>query len=297
MKLEEVKKNIFFVEGMNKGRYPYSNSLLIEDEKVMLIDTGTGPEIIPEIAQEKNVDLVINSHGHEDHTCGNEYFPSASICAHQFDAPAIRSIEKLKELYDVSGTDLEDVLESFFQNVYELKDSRVDIEFEDGKIFDLGTTQIEVIHTPGHSAGHCCFYFPEHKLFYLSDIDLLSFGPWYGSLDSNINELVDSIHKIKKLDYDVAISSHKGIFEGKDEIHKKLDLYLEKITEREKKLLDLLQNAKNLDEIVEEAIIYENFPEPRDMFRLMEKTMIIKHLGKLAEENKINRNNQGFTLA
>ncbi len=297
MKLEEVKNKVFFVEGTNKGRYPYSNSLLIEDETVMLIDTGPGPEIIPEIAREKNIDLVVNSHGHEDHICGNEHFPSAKICAHQFDAPAVRSIEKLKELYDVSGTELEDVLDSFFQNVFELKDSRVDIEFEDGKIFDLGTTQIEVIHTPGHSAGHCCFYFPELKLIYLSDIDLLSFGPWYGSLDSNINELIDSIHKIKKLDYDVAISSHKGIFEGKDEIDKNLDLYLEKIMEREKKLLDVLQSAKNLDEIVEEAIIYENFPEPKDMFRLMEKTMIIKHLGKLAEENKINRNNQGFTLA
>ncbi len=295
MKLEEVRENIFFVEGMNRGRYPYANSLLIEDEKVLLIDTGTGPEIMTEMAKEKKVDILVNSHGHEDHTCGNQYFPQAIICAHQFDAPPIRSVDKLKELYDIPGTGLEEAMDAFLKNIFHLQDSRVDMEFEEGKVFDLGSIKLETIHTPGHSAGHCCFYIPRLKLIFLADIDLSSFGPWYGSLDSSISDFIQSINKMKELQCEIAISSHKGVIEGKKEIEEKLDLYLHKFQERENKLLALLKEEKNLDEIVEEAIIYGHFPEPADMYRLMERTMIIKHLGKLVEENKINRTNRGFT--
>ena len=295
MNLEEVRDKVYFVEGMNSGKYPYSNSLLIEDDQVMLIDTGTGPEVVNEIAQEKKVNILINSHGHEDHIGGNYLFPSATICAHQFDAPAIRSTEKLKELYDVTDSELEKEMDVFLEDMFSLRNSRVDMEFEDGKMFNLGNVKLEVLHTPGHSAGHCCFYIPKMKLIFLSDIDLSSFGPWYGCLDSNITDLINSIHRIKSLDFETAISSHKGIIEGKEEVDERLDKYLEKIYERENMLWELLHEEKNLEEIVEEAIIYGSFPEPQGMYRLMEKTMIIKHLGKLVEENKINRTHRGFT--
>ena len=297
MKLEEIRDKVFFVEGMNEGRYPYSHSLLIEDEKVVLIDTGTGPKVNNRIARDKKVNLIINSHGHEDHISGNHLFPSATICSHQFDAPPIRSVAKLKELYDVTGTDVEKSMDIFLEDMFSLRNSRVDMEFEDEKVFNLGSIKMEVIHTPGHSAGHCCFYIPKMKLIFLGDIDLSSFGPWYGCLDSNIPDFIDSIHKIKSKDFETAISSHKGIIEGKKEIDKKLDEYLDKIYERENKLWELLHEEKNLEEIVEESIIYGEFPEPVEMYRLMEKTMLIKHLGKLVEEEKINRTNNGFTHA
>ena len=41
---------------------------------------------------------------------------------------------------------------------------------QDGDCLDLGNRQLTVIHTPGHSPGHCCFYEPEKKYLYSGDL-------------------------------------------------------------------------------------------------------------------------------
>lgn len=284
MNMVELDKNIFFVEGGNRGRYFFSNSLLIKDEQSLLIDTGTGTEVTERIAAEHKVDLVLITHGHEDHICGNDYFKEATVCSHELDAPAIRFVDKLTELYNVKGTELEDSMSSFLRDIFGLKDFRVDRELKDGDIIDTGSHRVEVIHTPGHSGGHCCFFIPDIKLVFLGDIDLSSFGPWYGCRDSHIGDFIKSVQRIKELDCETAVSSHKGVIQGKREIDEKLDLYLNKIFEREEKILSLLKEDKDLDGIVDEAVIYGKFPEPREMYRLMEKTMVEKHLEKLDDE-------------
>ncbi len=40
----------------------------------------------------------------------------------------------------------------------------------DGEYSDLGERTIQVIHTPGHSPGHCCFYDLERKYLYSGDL-------------------------------------------------------------------------------------------------------------------------------
>jgi len=40
----------------------------------------------------------------------------------------------------------------------------------DGYIFKIGGREIEVIHTPGHSPGHVCFYEKERKYLFSGDL-------------------------------------------------------------------------------------------------------------------------------
>lgn len=40
----------------------------------------------------------------------------------------------------------------------------------DGDCLDLGGRKIQVLHTPGHSPGHCCFYETERKYLYTGDL-------------------------------------------------------------------------------------------------------------------------------
>lgn len=40
----------------------------------------------------------------------------------------------------------------------------------DGDWLDLGERRIQVIHTPGHSPGHSCFYEPERGYLYSGDL-------------------------------------------------------------------------------------------------------------------------------
>ncbi|MGQ9723396.1 MAG: MBL fold metallo-hydrolase, partial [Candidatus Jordarchaeum sp.] len=254
--------NIIFIQAENRGKYPYSNSLLIDDEVKVLIDTGFEPSVAEKISKDYSIDLVINSHCHEDHIARNHNFEESKICAHKLDAPAIRNIERLWEIYGVRGSGAEEFLKFIF-NLLELRDGRVDLEFEDGYVFDLGNKKLQVIHTPGHSYGHCSFLVPEEGVVFLADIDLTSFGPWYGALDCSVDDFIASIEKLIKMKFEIAVTSHKGdVFKGEDVIRNKLEQYLDIIYQREEKLLNFLKEERTLEEIVDQAIVYRKFPDP-----------------------------------
>jgi glyoxylase-like metal-dependent hydrolase (beta-lactamase superfamily II) len=214
-------------------------------------------------------------------------FKDAKICSHKLDAPIIRSVKKLSELYCPSETELGGIMDSLLRSVFELRDSKVDLEFENGHVFDLGSKKLEVIHTPGHSAGHCCFLIPSEKLIFLADIDLSSFGPWYGALDCDVDRFIESIQKLKEIEFEIAVSSHKGIVCGHETIKEKLDGFLNKIFEREKKLMEFLDKERTVDEIVSQAIVYRKFPEPKAVYESFERIMIEKHLERLVKKNLI----------
>ncbi len=60
--------------------------------------------------------------------------------------------------------------------------------FRDGDVFDLGGARVRVIHAPGHTRGHCVFHVEPDDLVYLADIDLSSFGPYYGDAWSDLED-------------------------------------------------------------------------------------------------------------
>jgi len=290
-----LTENIIFIQAENKGKYPYANALLIKDELTALVDTGFEPILAQKTAETYNVDLVINSHCHEDHVACNRYFEESRICAHKLDASAIRNLNRLKEIYGLKGSGAEAFMDYILNEILHLRDGRVDLEFEDGYVFDLGKNRLQVIHTPGHSYGHCCFLVPEEKLIFLADIDLTSFGPWYGALDCNVDDFITSIEKLKKLKLETAVTSHKGeIFRGEDLIRSKLDWYLNIIYQREEKLLNFLKEEHTLEEIVNQAIIYRKFPEPVEAFKLMERISMQKQLERLVAKGIVEETSRGF---
>ncbi|MEI5682392.1 MULTISPECIES: hydroxyacylglutathione hydrolase [unclassified Mesorhizobium] len=45
----------------------------------------------------------------------------------------------------------------------------IDETVEDGSVFTFGSQQVHVIETPGHTAGHVCYYFPDAKVVFTAD--------------------------------------------------------------------------------------------------------------------------------
>lgn len=117
----QLSDMLWFVQALNSGRYPYANSMLVDDRTKCMIDLGVGGSVLRELMNEVKIDEVVFSHCHEDHTAGCSFLPEAKFYAHRFDVDAIESVGKLKERYMVRGTDLEEPFDKFLFEALNLK--------------------------------------------------------------------------------------------------------------------------------------------------------------------------------
>jgi glyoxylase-like metal-dependent hydrolase (beta-lactamase superfamily II) len=162
-----------------------------------------------------------------------------------------------------------------------LSTSRLDGEYEDGRIFDFGNTTAEVVHLPGHTAGFCCFYFPNERLVYSADIDLTDFGPWYGGTDGDIQGFLDSIERIIDLKADVYVTGHEFGILKRSEFLKRIPKFRARIFERDKRILEFLRAKKKgatLTGIASKGLIYGPEFLVDEWIYMWEKIMVRKHL-------------------
>jgi glyoxylase-like metal-dependent hydrolase (beta-lactamase superfamily II) len=239
--------------GDDLGKYPSGNSVLVEgagenviiDPSVTVVAKGGAPLA---------VDAVINSHGHEDHLAGNGLFTDARVHIHDADLASARSLDGLMEVYGYEGAIgdafREQVVEEFHYR------ERPDAHgFADGDVFDLGGVSIEAVHLPGHTRGHSGFRIG--NVFFLSDIDLTGFGPYYGDMWSDLDDFDESLDKVRDevADYYVTFH-HKGIIEGRERFVEMLDGFAEVIPRRHQAMLEFLTEPRSLDEMASHRFIY-----------------------------------------
>ena len=63
-------------------------------------------------------------------------------------------------------------------------------------------TQVEAVHLPGHTRGHSGFRI-SGGVFFLSDIDLTGFGPYYGDVWSDLEDFERSLDVVRGEEADV----------------------------------------------------------------------------------------------
>ncbi len=84
----------------------------------------------------------------------------------------------------------------FFVENYRIYQGAPQFLIHDGDEIDLGGRRVEVLHTPGHSPGHCCFYEPEKGYLYSGDLVYMgSLDMFYPTTDPR--SFRDSIHRIQ----------------------------------------------------------------------------------------------------
>jgi glyoxylase-like metal-dependent hydrolase (beta-lactamase superfamily II) len=278
------------------GKYPFCHSVLIDDRDRAVIDASSDREKLQQFKDQGPVDYLIASHAHEDHLIFNYLFPQSKFCVHPFDAPQFENVESLIDSYGDAAKEEKEKWRTFLENDCHYRPRRADLLLNDGMVMDLGEVRMEVIHTPGHTRGHCAFYFINERMMYTADLDLTKAGPYYGDRASDIDETIRSLERLRTFEVETYLTAHgKGILEG-DPRH--IDRYLEVIFIREEKLIDLLsKGAKTLDQIVQKGIIYGNKSPigPWDL-TLSERAMIMKHLSRLAGMNRVKQEGDFYVL-
>ena len=156
----------------------------------IVVDPG-GPmkEVISYI--ERNglrVARIMLTHGHGDHIMGlGEIRTPASggVCVHAEDAGCLVSASKN--------------LSALMGHASEFK--AADSLISDGDFIQIGSMKIEVIHTPGHTRGSCCFHITEGPDALLISGDTL-FARSVGRTDlpgGDETALIESLKKLESL--------------------------------------------------------------------------------------------------
>ncbi len=283
-KLEAITDRIFLVQGKNKGRFPFSHSILILDEDIVLVDTGCGIETLKNLKREYDLDYVINSHTHPDHSAGNWVLKGTSVHVPEEGFETSGDLVALSERF--VNKELAQEWQEFIRETMNFKNCRPTESYNSRTKFRFGKTTFEPIYTPGHTKDHYCFYEPRRRIVFSFDYDLTSF-PWYGHRESSIPQFKESIKKLELLSPKIVVSSHRGIIA--ENIEAEFDKFYKIFSERDGKILSLLGNGKTIDQFVEYAPVYGKFSYAESILRYWESQMIKKHLKELETCGKIEK--------
>ena len=208
--------------------------LLFGQERAILIDTGLGICDIRSIVDELTglPVMVVTTHAHWDHIGGHRYFDNVAI--HEAEKDWLTDEFPIPpEVVRKNLTKFPcDFPPGFDVDTYQIFKGSPQKILHDGDRFDLGEREIRVIHTPGHSPGHCCFYEPERK--YLYSGDLIYKGCLYAFYPTTDPLLFyESVRKVR--DYKI-----EKILPG----HHRLDIPVSLVNEVEKGFAQINQNGQ-----------------------------------------------------
>ena len=139
-----------------------------------VIDPGEADPVI-KFLKNKNwhLDEIINTHHHHDHIGGN------------------------KKLLDIYESKL--IAPSYENN----RISDINIPVSDNETHNIAGVLAKVIHTPGHTLGHVCFYMPEEK--YLFSGDTLFYLGCGRVFEGTMDQMWSSLVKLRSLPDDTNV--------------------------------------------------------------------------------------------
>ncbi len=144
--------------------------LIAGRDSAMLIDTGLGVANLRDFVTTITPLplIVINTHAHLDHSGGS--FQFRKVYAHPDDFDMIRFYGKKQfRKYTIANLMKFDLPDSLRFPVSDSLYNVFLVPVHDGQIFDLGERRIEVIHTPGHTAGSICLLDHRDGVLYSGD--------------------------------------------------------------------------------------------------------------------------------
>lgn len=293
---DRVFGRVRVLTGAQNGKYPSGNSLWIEGD-------GTTAVVDPSLAVHERrdelagrADLVLLSHAHEDHMAGLGQFPLARVAAHRDDALGVRSLDGLMTMYGYEGDASEEtrnwVLDQFHYG------ARPDTEgFDDGAVFDLGGVQVRAFHTPGHTRGHCVLRVEPEGVLFLGDLELSSFGPYYGDAWSNLEDMETSLAFVRDLDAEAWVSFHHvGVLDRRTDFLARLERFAARISAREAAMLAFLARPRTLAAMVARRFLYP--PHAALPFiDAVEKRTIEQHLDRMLRDGRVLRGDDDTWVA
>ena len=198
--------------------------LLVSGDKAVMIDAGTAHLELSPIKQvlgrhglslKKNLVAVLCTHAHPDHVAGLTRLLRASdakVMIHERDAPVLEdpSLMKKERLHlDFLGRLSTRFTGGPFQATHH--GYKPDETLHNNDSISFGAITLQVIHTGGHSAGHCAYYDSRRRLLFSGDeVNTFQNNPrlFFTDLSGSLSNRVRALTRLENLAIDYLFPTH-----------------------------------------------------------------------------------------
>lgn len=312
-KIHEVAPGVYQLHMPLPMRPSIVNVYLVRDEdEWALIDTGMHSEESIETFQIALAQVgcpltairqIFCTHHHVDHFGTSRLYKELTGATVFLNALEVPRIERMQ-----SNTPLPEAVNFFRSHGVPIPDSPdamptpgryfgtlyapipPDQHLHDGDVLHVGKREIQVVWTPGHTAGHCCFYLPQDKVMIVGDHLLPKITPhvgvYYFGPDNPLHDFLNSQQKVQQFDVNLVLPAHGGIF--KDHRHRAQQI-IQHHKYRLQEMLDVIRrgHARTAYDVALEVF---GLPPDRPIFHTMAATFeTLAHLHLLMYDGKARR--------
>jgi glyoxylase-like metal-dependent hydrolase (beta-lactamase superfamily II) len=238
--ISEIEKNFYRISLRMPYRLRHVNAYLFaHDKELALFDTGLNmsgsyetleKDLIDAGLDINNIRHVFLTHVHTDH-CGiagllqkntgaKIYLSRTAFEEYQHFRQPDSAIKQLRNFYSRQGMSpqqIDLVIEEYkyIRNI--ITEFNTDSYLQDNESLEFGDWKFEVIFTPGHAAGHVCFFFREKGFLLAGDHILPFIAPILSPdiFDESFRPLatyLDSLSDIEKLPVSTVYPGHGNSF-------------------------------------------------------------------------------------
>ncbi len=300
--------HILLIHPENRKQILQSNSVLFFNETTLLVDTGSQVQNgkLREIKNIVEINHILFSHYHIDHIIGSHIFPNTEKLIHEQEKDALLSLNAYFHYCSQNRNDTLELKGEWSQRLLSFLNREgfsswedlnlMDVQSVDSNaLFDIGVTEIQLIHLPGHSPGHIGLYDPLSRILFIGDMEISSsFGPWYGWPNSDLQAFRKSVdrvlefvnkHKISRI-----ISSHFHEV-TKEEGLKLLGSFSKSFDFRKREILEFIESHEQgvtVQQIADQSFIYKGKrSNPAFVWDYFEAIHIEQHIKELRDLNQI----------
>ncbi|MGY5874887.1 MAG: MBL fold metallo-hydrolase [Candidatus Thorarchaeota archaeon] len=225
MAAQEILPGVHVIQGKFAGEFGFiSTYLLVDEDQALVIDPGTagypGESIVETLKKlglslKSDITAVACTHGHPDHVGGANRLKrvtEAPILIHKSDA----------ELLEDPSLFFKERLRMDFAKRMAMKMDKGPLRVNytglipdklltDGDTIRVGKRTITVIHTGGHSAGHCVFLDKDAGILFSGD-ELNNFPndprKFYTDLSGSLTMKLSAIERLRSMNFQYLFPSH-----------------------------------------------------------------------------------------
>jgi glyoxylase-like metal-dependent hydrolase (beta-lactamase superfamily II) len=164
-----------------------------------------------------------------------------------------------------------------------------DFQYGDNDRIAFGGGELQVLHTPGHESGHCCFYEPGDRVLFSGDNILGYSTSVIRPPDGDMTDYLRSLERLLKFNINLILPGH-GPLIGKPEA--KIKEYIEHRLMREQQVLDALRKGRETIGAITE-MIYVDVSAP---LKNIAEFSVQAHLIKLIKEGRVKNEGGRYRL-